>query len=58
MQEVKAEYMKILDNDNDVQIILKTYAAVVDEKMPEATTKELEKEINIQIDDLCNKKYK
>ena len=58
MQEVKAEYMKILDNDNDVQIILKTYAAVIDEKMPEATTKELEKEINKQIDDLCNKKYK
>lgn len=58
MQEMKAEYMKISENDDDVEVIIKTYAAVVEEKMPDATTKQLEKEINKQIDDLCNKKYK
>lgn len=58
MEDLKAEYMKIAEDDSDVEVIIKTYAAVIEEKMPDATTEKLEKEINKQIDDLCNKKYK
>lgn len=57
MEWLRSEYLRISKNDNDMMIIQKTYDAVVNDKMPEATTKELEKAINKQIDELCNKRY-
>ena len=57
MEWLREEYLKIVKSDDDLMIIQKTYDAVVNDKMPEATTKELEKEINKQMDELCNKKY-
>lgn len=58
MEECKKEFMKVRDDDNELAKVEKVYAAVVEKKFPQATTEKLEKEINKQIDDLCNKKYK
>ena len=57
MQDCKAAFMKIEKDDNARAQVEKAYAAVVDKKMPDATTAKLEDEINKQIDELCNKKY-
>ena len=58
MEDCKKEFMKVRDDDNEIAKVERVYAAVVEKKFPEATTEKLEKEINKQIDDLCNKKYK
>lgn len=58
MEECKKAFMTINEDDNVKFQIEKAYAAVVDKKMPDATTEKLEVEINKKIDELCNKKYK
>ena len=57
MEECKKAFMTINEDDNVKFQIEKAYAAVVDKKMPDATTEKLEIEINKKIDELCNKKY-
>lgn len=57
MEECKKAFMTINEDDNVKFQIEKAYAAVVDKKMPDATTEKLEVEINKKIDELCNKKY-
>ena len=55
MKACKEEFMKINDDDNAKARVEKAYAAVVDKKMPDATTEKLEEEINKQIDLICDK---
>ena len=58
MEDCKKEFMKVRDDDNEIAKVERVYAAVVEKKFPQATTEKLEAEINKQIDDICNKKYK
>ena len=58
MNEMKADFLKIQGNEEDYQRIEKYFAAIVENKMPEATLKIIEKKINENIDMYCNKKYK
>ena len=58
LNNIKESFVKINKNDDEVDKIIKTFAAIVDDKFPEATTAELEKSINKSIDDLCSGKKK
>ena len=58
LEDIKSAFETIDADDDEVNKIIKTYAVLVDEKFPEATTDKLEKEINKTIDDICNKKKK
>ena len=58
LEDVKSSFIKINKNDDEVDKLIKTFAAVVSDKYSEATTAELEKRINKNIDDLCSGKKK
>lgn len=58
LENIKQQFMTIEKNDDEVDKIIKTYAIVVDDKYPEATTEKLEMQINKTIDDICNGKKK